>query len=415
METVSIPLWLPLLFVPAVIVALVLHEAGHLIAAKIFGVMPLEFGIGMPPRAWSFRTGRRIIRLNHEAAQQSLRLGPGEIAALRVTEQPQGLIADWIGRSHEHPPNHRPGSILTGRIRALTPGAVSITAMQWTIGLLPIGAFVSVAESGGSDNSFAIENRPAWQRATILSAGVAVNLILPVFALAAASITAASITQHQVIRIEPDSPASQTRMAEGATITHINRQKPWSKNAADMISESSRRAPTEIIWKLNGENQTSTLPTLRHYQDHGIRTKASTDWTAVARAVTNAPASAVRNTTWMYALIAKEINAWIRGHSPPAFVGPVSAARETGQVIQRGRVTGWLVGVAIISANIGFVNLLPIMPLDGGRLALLAVEKARRRRIKPQTERAMSYVGMAAIVGLTMTLIAKDVLKLLAP
>ena len=412
MDGGTISPWLALYAIPAILVALIIHEAGHLVAARLCNVMVLEFGLGMPPRLWSLRTGTRKVALDQNAVGDMDRLEQGQVAAFRVTETPRGITANWVGREYEHPTRPGTGSVLTGRIRATDQDEITVTSMQWTLGALPLGAFVSVAECGDSDNSFAIENRPAWQRTAIIGAGVVVNLLLPVFALGAASVTAAATTVHEVTHVKHNSPGQQAGLMPGDRLTRIAGERPGRGSPDRWLNHATRREAVPIEWTRNGESLKGAIPQARTWWGTGITTERATDWGRVGEAIVGSPAGAVRNTVGMYGLIANEVNAWIKGDYSPRVGGAVRTAQDASEVIHRGRVTGWLVGVAIISVNIGIVNLLPIMPLDGGRLALLAVEKIRRKRIRPQTERAMSYVGMAAIIGLTMTLIARDLLDL---
>ena len=333
---------------------------------------------------------------------------------MRVTEDPSGrLQTDWVGHEYETPPQRRPGSILTGRLKRQDGQEITVTRMQWTIGALPIGAFVSVAECGDSENSFAIENKTAWQRTLVITSGVLVNLTLPVFALGAASITAASITQHHVREVRTGSAAANAGLEPGDLIVEVAGRRTWRQDPASVLEQEARRRDTDVTWRRADQRETGTVRRIELIEDTGLITEGRTDWRRVGSALANAPQSAVTNTADIYSLIAAELKTWIGGNSERPLGGPVRAVRETGEVIQHGRVTGWLIGVAIISVNVGIVNLLPIMPLDGGRLLLLAIEKKRGRRMRPQTERAISYVGMAAIIGLTMTLIAKDLMDAL--
>lgn len=68
---------------------------------------------------------------------------------------------------------------------------------------------------------------------------------------------------------------------------------------------------------------------------------------------------------------------------------------------------------ALISANLGIINLLPIPAFDGGRLLLLAVEAIRGKKLNPKTEERVIVAGFLILIGLSVMVLFNDVLRFL--
>lgn len=94
-------------------------------------------------------------------------------------------------------------------------------------------------------------------------------------------------------------------------------------------------------------------------------------------------------------------------------VGPVGISQIAGQTAQYTATTGdWfqlLRITAFISVALGFTNLLPIPALDGGRILFVLVEAVRGRRIEPEREGLVHLVGMLFLLGLMFLLIIQDI------
>ncbi|MGE5475009.1 MAG: RIP metalloprotease RseP [Ignavibacteriales bacterium] len=70
--------------------------------------------------------------------------------------------------------------------------------------------------------------------------------------------------------------------------------------------------------------------------------------------------------------------------------------------------------IAIISLNLGIINLVPIPPLDGGKILTLCIEAIRKKPIKPETEAAISMVGFSLLILLMLVATYNDILRKLA-
>ena len=99
-----------------------------------------------------------------------------------------------------------------------------------------------------------------------------------------------------------------------------------------------------------------------------------------------------------------------RDVSPTQLVGPVGIAQLSGDAAQAGWVV--LFGLmAMISINLGILNLLPIPVLDGGHIFILAMEGVSRRDFSLQIKERMMFVGFALLVTLMVTVIYNDLTR----
>ena len=90
------------------------------------------------------------------------------------------------------------------------------------------------------------------------------------------------------------------------------------------------------------------------------------------------------------------------------FQGAVGIAHDAGSVVSSGWMSYFGL-VALISMSLGIVNILPIPPLDGGRVALVLTEAVRRRRIAPKVELGLAAVGGVMLAALIVVITINDI------
>ncbi len=94
--------------------------------------------------------------------------------------------------------------------------------------------------------------------------------------------------------------------------------------------------------------------------------------------------------------------------------GPVGIVKITGQVAQSVPDYGWwdlLSLTALLSINLAVINILPFPALDGGRIVLILIEIVRGgKRLKPEREGIINFVGMALLLALMVVITISDVL-----
>jgi len=110
--------------------------------------------------------------------------------------------------------------------------------------------------------------------------------------------------------------------------------------------------------------------------------------------------------TGVYALVTTPNSGGLTG--PNGVSGPIGIVRYTNVAAQDGW-TGLITWMALLSVNLGVVNLLPIPFLDGGRFDFIVIEALRRRRVRPQLEMAFHYAGLMLILTFVIFVSIHDI------
>ena len=127
-----------------------------------------------------------------------------------------------------------------------------------------------------------------------------------------------------------------------------------------------------------------------------------------------APIRGVQYTFQMTGTFISAIGQMISGALPFQLTGPVGIVKITGDVAQTVPSEGWwplLSLTAVLSLNLAIINILPFPALDGGRVVLVLVEVLRGgRRLKPEVEGIINFIGMAILLTLMVVITFFDVL-----
>ena len=110
-------------------------------------------------------------------------------------------------------------------------------------------------------------------------------------------------------------------------------------------------------------------------------------------------------------LLPLAIGEWIGGGAAVQVSGPVGIASVVDQAARRGLETVLFLG-ALLSAQIGLINLFPWPGLDGGRLVFVGFEWLTGRRLSPRREAAFHFVGIMLLMALAVVITVSDVQRL---
>jgi regulator of sigma E protease len=99
-------------------------------------------------------------------------------------------------------------------------------------------------------------------------------------------------------------------------------------------------------------------------------------------------------------------------YSVAAISGPVGISTAIGDAAKSGGVLSVMNIAVLISINLGFMNLLPIPALDGGRLSMILIEIVSGKRLPTKIEGIINGVGLALLLLLSLLIMVKDVIQI---
>ena len=411
--------WFLLAAIPVFGVCVLVHEFGHFITAKWAGIRVEEFGIGFPPRLVGFR---KKDSGGWEVIWFSGRHNPEDTYA----DQKQQLFASTDGVVNAIP------EALKGEDYAYhsqrEPRPVDHTI--YSINLLPIGGFVRMPGENGEINdpeghydpqSFAAKS--AGKRIIVLIAGVTMNVILAMILFTIAYSLGEPTFPATIGKVVAGSPAAVAGLQPGDTIVSVNGQPVQLftdvQNIVNKaIAANNQQAAVPVELEIRHAGQEQTVTTTVHVRVHppqgqgpmGVEEKI----VFVSSPLWEAPFKGIQHTFSVTGEFINQIAQMIAGAVKPQLAGPVGIVKITGEVASSVPDLGWwpiLSLTAILSLNLAIINILPFPALDGGRILLILIELLRGgKRLKPEREGIINFVGMAILLTLMVIITVNDVI-----
>lgn len=328
-----------------------IHEMGHFLAARLCKVTVTEFAVGMGPKLWSF-----------------------------------------VGKK---------------------------SGTRYSIRALPFGGFTSMAgEDEESDDPNAFSAKPLWQRFIITAAGSLSNIsigILLMTLLVIFSGSLASTTIYQFVGFEEGTVAQSKAegLMEGDKIIAVDGERVHIAN--ELAYEIMRRGIEDIDITVirDGEEITIENVTFPQESSDGI-TFGSLDFYVYAehKTVGNVLKHAFYRSELTIEMIWESLYDLVTGrYGMEAVSGPVGVTQVLGEAAETG-FSDLVYMAVVLSMNLGVMNLLPLPALDGGRLLFLLVELVRGKRINPNAEAMIHFVGIVILFGLMIVIAFKDIAAL---
>jgi regulator of sigma E protease len=338
---------------------------------------------------------------------------------------------------------HEMGHYTAGRIFGIKADAFSIgfgreiagwtdrLGTRWKIGWLPLGGYVkfagdmnpaSVPDAAwlalpAAERERTFQAKPLWQRAIVVAAGPFVNLALAVLILAGfAYAYGVDRTPAVVDQVAAGTPAAAAGLAPGDRIVAIDGVAMTTfTDLAKFALIRPGQAVTVTVQR--GDRQQAmplTIGTVRQRDrfgnDYRIGRLGIVGGKPVYAPVSlvEAPIAGVRATVDIVSGTVETLGQIISGRrSIDELGGPIRIAKVSGEQMSLGwPAFVWL--LALLSINLGFINLLPVPLLDGGHLLFYAVEAVRRRPLEPQAQEWAFRGGLAAVLLLMLVVTFND-------
>jgi len=368
-----------IIFILVLSLLVFVHEMGHFLVARRFGLKPEEFGFGFPPRVWGIY---------------------------------RGLDGKW--------------KIVKGK-KQVKDAADTIYSINW----FPIGGFVKLGEDDieKNDDPNHFNNKPIWQRATILLAGVTMNVVLAMALISFGYMIglpqvlgdvhpSASISneQIQIVEVMKDSPAEQADLHIGDIVLSVgNETFTKSDDLSEFVGQRSGQALNYKIKRGKEVLEIEIVPELRPETDRGGIGIGIIESGLVRLPIHIAIWEGIKMTFYLLWVILLAFYTLIKnliiGQGVDANIaGPIGIAALTGQVARMGFVY-ILQFTAMLSINLAIINALPIPALDGGRVLFLIIEKIKGSPIKREVEAVIHNIGFALLMLLVLLVTFKDIAR----
>ena len=302
---------------------------------------------------------------------------------------------------------------------------------EWKIGWLPLGGYVqflgdrdAVSQPDANwqklpaaerDRSF--PGQPVWKRAAIVVAGPATNFLFAIAIFAAFAMTVGvSSTPPTVGTVAANSAAADAGLRVGDRIVSIDGREMQTFQDIPMTVAHKLGEPLKLVVERGGERFDLTLsPRLISEPDrfgNEFRRAVIGIVAGEPRFATVGPVAALRygaDQTWDIVRQTGEVlGQLVTGQrSVKDMGGPIQIAQQSGQVATLGP-EALIAFTALISINLGFINLLPLPMLDGGHLLFYAYEALRRKPATPAVQEWAFRFGLAAIVTLMIVVTFND-------
>lgn len=302
---------------------------------------------------------------------------------------------------------------------------------RWKFGWLPLGGYVRFAgdmnpasqpdaewlQLPAAERARTFQAKPVWQRAIIVAAGPAVNLLLAVLILGGfAAAYGVDRTPATIGRVVEGSAAERAGLQAGDRITAMGGRaidtfadlsfytvlRPNERIRVDYLRND---APRETEAKIGAVRQRDRFGNEAQIGRFGIERGAPV---FVSVPIWQAPGEGVRMVGTILRGTVDGLGQIITGRrSVEEMGGPLRIAKASGEQFS----LGWpalVTFVAFVSINLGFINLLPVPMLDGGHLLFYAIEAVKRGPVRPQTMEWAFRGGLALLLALMIFVTVND-------
>lgn len=369
-------------FILTLLILVVIHEFGHYFAAKRFGIKVLEFGFGIPPRAWGKKIGETIWSLNWLPFGGFVRLLGEDESDKKVLEDKRSFATQAVWK----------------KITVVVAGVFMNLLLAWLL-------FYIVLIAQGFKAQLPLLSDYKF---------VGVNQT--------------SETAIIVGNIADGSPAKQAGLTDGDRLIAINGTPITS--ADKFVEDIKTNAGKEVkltVSDIQGKDTKDITIVPRENPPAGQG--------ALGVSLGGLKTVTLSYDTPMQKLFAGPIHSYnLMGYSGKilgetigfsfkerdlapvsnAVAGPIGITSVVGQILSiKNPVIPYLDFVAALSLNLAVVNILPFPGLDGGRLFFLVIEAITRKKTHAVVEKYVHTIGLVVLLSLIILITISDIRKLI--
>ncbi len=383
------------------------HELGHFVASLALGMRPRKFYIGFPPP---------IAKLTRRGIEYGIGAVPlGGFVKIPGMHRPAPADVDaHLGRAViEAPDLAGPVDRLRrqlatddhdGARRSVASLAELVDARHLSeTGRRAAGKGLAELEDALGPDAY--WRAGTWRRVVVIAAGPLANVVLTIVLLIALYATSGGKATQLVDSVAAGSRAAQSGLRAGDRIVAIDgRAIMAAKEIRDRIGDSKGRKVTLTVLR---DGQRVTLrPTAPKLQDGYYRLGFALH--GIGMPLPEATATAFRVTGQVTRDIAATIGHLATGKGRDQISSPVGIVKGSSDAAKQG-TESYLSVLALISLSIALLNLLPLLPLDGGHIVFAVAEGVRGRAVRREVYERVSVVGIALVLFLFVIGLSNDI------
>jgi regulator of sigma E protease len=386
------------------------HEAGHFFASLAVGLRPRRFYLGFPPA---------VIKVKRNGIEYGVGAVPlGGFVSIPGMHRPIPHDAErrFSRAVSEAPSLAPPYDRLRRALEGEDPAAALSALDELDAGMRHNGLSPEAATSAGRGltdlrdalGPDAYWKAATWRRLIAIAAGPLANVVLAIVLLTVLFMTGSVKPSRTVEAVVADSPAQHVGLRAGDRIVAIDGKPVTGEQIGDRILASKGRA---LVLTVVRDGRRFDLPSARPILENtGVYRLG-----IVRKGVGVGPVDAFGRSLKWTGIITREMGTALArlatGEGRKDVSSPIGIVQGSADAVKHG-TSNYLWVLSLISLSLALLNLLPLLPLDGGHVLFTIIEGARGRLVKREIYERVSAVGLVLVVLLFFIGLSNDIARL---